>query len=67
MEEHTVLWHDPHGSPEAVQGHVANVFVPQEDPAIGWVIESIQETDYGGLPKERSVRQVCEGETGKGR
>lgn len=49
MEEDRVLWDDSYGVSQAVQGHLSDVCVPQQDPAVRRVVESVQETHDRGL------------------
>ena len=49
VEENAVLRDNGNSMPKAVQGHVTNILVTHKDPAIPWVVESVQETYNCGL------------------
>ena len=53
MEEDTVLGNNAYRPPQAVQRNVPNVLVTQQDPAIGGVIEAIQQANNGRFSKQR--------------
>ena len=49
VEEHAVLRDDPYGLTETLQAHLPDVPVANQDAAIQGVVETVQETDDGGL------------------
>ena len=53
MEQNRVLWNDAEVLSQTVQSDVANVFIPQQNPALVGIVESVEQPHNCGFTEKK--------------